>query len=198
MDRVIIRIHTQVLSKRCCFTSSQDSLEEQQLAVGHPYLTGLLQRSVTGCIWSFHKENSLASHSFTHAIAFGYIIVVVRFLYITWNNFSPTIRSVNMYGTIFLLQDFSEFLQHYTKMHKANYTDQSIHIWSIDRAPVCSANYIQLQLSQCHNLRSALWPSINFTQTNFDNQINCPLNVTSCGCCNGLKRPFTGSVMCMT
>ena len=93
-----------------------------------------------------------------------------------------------MYGTIFLLQDFSEFLQHYTKMHKANYTDQSIHIWSIDRAPVCSANYIQLQLSQCHNLRSALWPSINFTQTNFDNQINCPLNVTSSGCCKGLYR----------
>jgi len=35
MDRVIIWIHTQVLSKQCCFTSSQDSLEEQQLAVGH-------------------------------------------------------------------------------------------------------------------------------------------------------------------
>jgi len=30
-----LKIHTQVLSKQCCFSSSQDSLEEQQLAVGH-------------------------------------------------------------------------------------------------------------------------------------------------------------------
>jgi len=32
---VLLRIHTQVYSKQCCFSSSQDSLEEQQLAVGH-------------------------------------------------------------------------------------------------------------------------------------------------------------------
>jgi len=59
----------QVLS----FSTSQDSLEEQQLAVGHQKLTGFLQTIVTGCIWSFHAGNSLATHSFTHAIAFGRI-----------------------------------------------------------------------------------------------------------------------------
>jgi len=42
----------------------------------HQYLTGLLQRSVTGCIWSFHTENNLITRSFTHAIVFGHIIVV--------------------------------------------------------------------------------------------------------------------------
>jgi len=61
------------LSKQCCCSSSQDFLEEQQLAVGHQYLMGLLRRSVTGCIYT---ENSLAMRLFIHAIAFGYIIVV--------------------------------------------------------------------------------------------------------------------------
>jgi len=28
-------IHTQVLLKQCCFSSSQDSLEEQQMAIDH-------------------------------------------------------------------------------------------------------------------------------------------------------------------
>jgi len=33
MDRLMI--DTQVLSKQCYFRSTQDSLEEQQLAIGH-------------------------------------------------------------------------------------------------------------------------------------------------------------------
>ena len=41
-------------------------------------VAGLLQKSVTGCIWSFHTENSLAMGLFTHAIAFGHIIVVAQ------------------------------------------------------------------------------------------------------------------------
>jgi len=41
-------------------------------------LTGLLQRSFTGCISSFHTENSLAMRLFTHAIAVGPIIFVAQ------------------------------------------------------------------------------------------------------------------------
>ena len=41
-------------------------------------LAGLLQRSFTGCISSFHTENSLAMRLFTHAIAVGHIILVAQ------------------------------------------------------------------------------------------------------------------------
>jgi len=34
-----------------------------------------------------------------------------------------------------------------------------------------------------------LRPLIEFMLTSFDNQINCPLNATSYGCCKGLEKP---------